>query len=62
MTLTGLATDVLEVPQAPWWWVVTIIVIICVPIQLIVLIESLIRAVRKEPRPAEASDAADAGV
>ena len=62
VTLTGLATDVLEVPQAPWWWVVTTIIVICVPIQLIVLIESLIRAARKEPRPAEADDAVDAGV
>ncbi len=62
VTLTGLATPVLEIPQAPWWWVVTAIIVICVPIQLMVLIESLIRAVRKEPRPAEEGAAADAGV
>ncbi len=62
VTLTGLATPVLEIPQAPWWWVVTIIVILCVPIQMIVLWESWMRAVRREPRAGGDSKTADAGV
>ncbi len=53
VTLTGLATHVLEIPQAPWWWVVTTIVLICVPIQLVVLVETVVRAVRGVPRPAD---------
>ncbi len=62
VTLTGLATPVLEIPQAPWWWVVTTIVLICVPIQVVVLVESVIRAVRGEPRPHDGETTADAGV
>ncbi len=45
VTLTGLGTVVLELPQAPWWWVVTAIILACVPIQLVVLIDAFIRAV-----------------
>ncbi len=44
ITLTGLETDVLEFPLAPWWWVVTAIIFACVPIQLLVLIDALLRA------------------
>lgn len=61
VTLTGLATPVLEIPQAPWWWVVTAIILICVPIQMIVLLESWLRAVRREPR-AGGDETVDAGV
>jgi TRAP-type C4-dicarboxylate transport system permease small subunit len=49
VTLTGLGTVVLELPQAPWWWAVTLIIIACVPIQCIVLIDSVIRAVNGRP-------------
>ena len=45
VTITGLETDVLEFPLAPWWWVVTAIIFACVPIQLAVLIEDFIRAI-----------------
>ena len=55
VTLTGLATHVLEIPQAPWWWIVTTIVVICVPIQLVVLVETIVRAVLGVPRPATAT-------
>jgi TRAP-type C4-dicarboxylate transport system permease small subunit len=51
VTLTGLATPVLEIPQAPWWWVVTAIIVLCVPIQAVVLAEAVLRAVRGRPRP-----------
>jgi TRAP-type transport system small permease protein len=61
VTLTGLATPILEIPQAPWWWVVTTIIVLCVPIQLFVLYESLMRAIRRTPRPG-ADETADAGV
>jgi len=62
VTLTGLATPVLEIPQAPWWWVVTIIIFACVPVQVIVLYESFARAVRRAPREAEGEVTSDAGV
>ncbi len=62
VTLTGLATPVLEIPQAPWWWVVTTIVVLCVPIQVYVLAEAVVRAVRGKPREAGADETADAGV
>ena len=60
VTQTGLATPVLEIPQAPWWWVVTGIIFICLPVQLAVLWESIDRARHGRPRQAEAG--ADAGV
>lgn len=50
VTLTGLATVVLEVPQAAWWWVVTAIIWLCIPIQAVVLYECILRAIRCEPR------------
>lgn len=62
ITLTGLASPVLEIPQAPWWWVVTTIIVLCVPIQLVVLAESVIRAMRGIPRPHDPEGTADAGV
>ena len=62
VTLTGLATHVLEIPQAPWWWVVTTIIVICVPIQLVVLTESIIRAVHGIPRLVDGETKTDAGV
>lgn len=62
VTLTGLATPVLEIPQAPWWWVVTAIIVICVPVQGVVLVESTIRAVRGVPRPIDEETTSDAGV
>ena len=62
VTLTGLATPVLEIPQAPWWWVVTTIIVICVPIQVVVLVESFIRAVRGVARTVDEKTTADAGV
>ena len=46
VTLTGLGTVVLELPQAPWWWAVTVIIIACVPVQFIVLIDAVLRAVK----------------
>ena len=46
---TGLATSVLEYPQAPWWWMVAASFIICVPIQVVVVIERFLRAVRGIP-------------
>lgn len=38
VTNNGLASGVLEVPQAPWWWIVSIIVVISVVVQVGVLI------------------------
>lgn len=61
VTLTGLATVVLEVPQAPWWWVVTALIWLCVPVQLLVVAEFARRAVRGEPRPLAQDLEADTG-
>jgi TRAP-type C4-dicarboxylate transport system permease small subunit len=38
VTQSGLATVVLQFRQAPWWWIVTSIMIICIPVQSFVLI------------------------
>jgi len=62
VTLTGLATPVLEIPQAPWWWIVTTVIIACVPVQMFVLWECWIRAVRRQPRADSGEKTADAGV
>ena len=57
ITLTGLATAVLELPQAPWWWMVTAIVFACTAIQVVVVLEAVVRARRGIPRaPATAVD------
>ena len=57
VTLTGLATAVLELPQAPWWWMVTAIIFVCTAIQVVVLLEAGVRAWRGVPRaPATAVD------
>ncbi|HEX9904744.1 MAG TPA: TRAP transporter small permease subunit [Propylenella sp.] len=61
VTYTGLATVVLQIPQAPWWWVTTIIIWLCVPLQAVVVFETVIRAIRKEPR-SMSEQAADMGV
>jgi hypothetical protein len=50
VTLTGLSTVVLQIPQAPWWWVSTAIMWVCVPLQTIVVVEWVLRAIRGEPR------------
>ena len=57
VTLTGLATAVLELPQAPWWWMVTGIVFVCTAIQVVVLLEAVLRAWYGVPKaPATAVD------
>ena len=57
VTLTGLATAVLELPQAPWWWMVTAIILACTTIQAMVLLEAGVRAWRGVPKaPATAVD------
>jgi TRAP-type transport system small permease protein len=40
---SGLGSMVLQIPQAPWWWVVTAVMALCVPFQGVVVI----RAVRR---------------
>lgn len=49
VTRSGLATTVLELPQAPWWWMVALIFALCVPIQAVVVIERLARAISGTP-------------
>lgn len=44
----GLATLTLEIPQAPWWWMVTAIFILCIGVQMFVLVDRLYRAITGE--------------
>jgi TRAP-type mannitol/chloroaromatic compound transport system permease small subunit len=60
VTLTGLGTVVLELPQAPWWWVVTVIIMACVPVQLVVVIDAIIRAVNGRPPAYETKQGGEA--
>ncbi len=47
-------TETIEMPVAPWWWLTTAIMVLCVPIQVWVVADRLISAVRgatREPLP-----------
>ena len=47
-------TETIELPIAPWWWVTTTIMLLCVPIQLWVMVDRFLSAVRgktREPLP-----------
>ena len=46
ITRSGLATIVLQLPQAPWWWLVTVVIALCIPVQAIILVKKLISALR----------------
>ena len=46
VTQSGLATIVLQLPQAPWWWMVTVVFAVCIPVQGIILVKKLISAIR----------------
>ncbi|HXQ53941.1 MAG TPA: TRAP transporter small permease [Stellaceae bacterium] len=34
---SGLGSMVLQIPQAPWWWAVTLVLALCVPFQIAVV-------------------------
>lgn len=53
---TGLASGVLEVPQAPWWWSISILVVISVIVQVGVVILDFYRAVTGQMPEQEAID------
>jgi len=58
ITRSGLATIVLQLPQAPWWWIVTVVFVICLPVQAIILVKKLTNAVREPesvPEPSSSS-------
>ena len=42
VTGNGLASGVLEIPQAPWWWAVAVILVFSVLVQLAVVVECVI--------------------
>ena len=47
-------TETIEMPIAPWWWVTTAIMVLCVPIQLWIVGDRLASALRgktREPLP-----------
>lgn len=41
---SGLGSMVLQVPQAPWWWVVAVVTVAAVPFQAVVVARSLRKA------------------
>lgn len=50
-TEDGLTTLTIELPQAPFWWVVAAIFIICVPVQLFLLADKFMQFLRGRPAP-----------
>ena len=44
ITRSGMATIVLQLPQAPWWWAVAAIFVFCIPVQIIVLVKKFTEA------------------
>lgn len=60
VTSSGLGTIVLQLPQAPWWWLVTIVMILCVPIQIIMLYRKLRSAISGKPSSPEKKDPVEA--
>jgi TRAP-type C4-dicarboxylate transport system permease small subunit len=55
VTRSGLASIVLQLPQAPWWWMVTVIFFICIPVQAIILVKKLLKAIRGPVTSSEVS-------
>lgn len=43
-------TETIELPIAPWWWLTTTIMLMCIPIQLWVLFDRFLGAIRGETR------------
>lgn len=58
---SGETTWLLGWAVAPWWAVTTIFMLICIPIQLLVLYQQLRAAVRGKSEPPPGDDVADAG-
>jgi TRAP-type C4-dicarboxylate transport system permease small subunit len=47
-------TETIEMPIAPWWWVTTVIMLLCVPVQVWVFVDRCLNAIRgktREPLP-----------
>jgi len=53
VTYTGLSSVVLELPQAPWWWLVTVFVIVSVGVQALVVLDRVQCAIAGRPRDTE---------
>jgi TRAP-type C4-dicarboxylate transport system permease small subunit len=51
VTRNGMGTIVLQLPQAPWWWAVTVIFFLCIPVQSIVLFNKFLKALNGRPVP-----------
>jgi TRAP-type C4-dicarboxylate transport system permease small subunit len=43
-------TETIEMPVAPWWWLTTAIMVLCVPIQVWIVADRLVGAIRGETR------------
>ncbi len=39
----------IEFPIAPWWWIISVIMTITVPVQVIVVVDSVYSAIRNKP-------------
>jgi TRAP-type C4-dicarboxylate transport system permease small subunit len=47
-------TETVEMPVAPWWWLTTAIMVLCVPVQVWIFVDRLMSALRgktREPLP-----------
>ena len=63
VTESGLATIVLELPQAPWWWIVTTIMFLSVSVQATVFANCLYNAVTsKMPATPDDDTSQDYGI
>jgi TRAP-type C4-dicarboxylate transport system permease small subunit len=63
VTETGLATIVLELPQAPWWWIVTLIMGFSTLVQIAVFFKCLFNAVTSNiPVAADDDKSQDYGI
>jgi TRAP-type C4-dicarboxylate transport system permease small subunit len=60
VTRTGLATIVLQLPQAPWWWIVTAVMVVCIPVQGIILVKKFTSATKGPLSNTEPDDTAPA--
>jgi TRAP-type C4-dicarboxylate transport system permease small subunit len=55
-TFTGEASGILEIPQAPWWWLVAAILTVSVLVQAAVVVEAVLALRSGDVKPAGSAD------
>ena len=59
-TLNNRFTQTLEMVTGPWWWLVSAVILICVPVQILVTLVAVMRAVTgRAPEAAEHGETPD---